>query len=175
MKTSWYLVKVLPGKERQLTDEFNRQIELGKLKNIKRFVCPTEKVVVNVKNKKVVREKVLYSGYLYFESFDNLNEDQLKTISLTPNIMSMGKDKLPIQLRDSDISRVLVDDNLTRHIDSKLTKYVIDEMVTIIDGPFSTFEGKITQIKPDDTVEVTFMIFGRPNKIDLKLNQIKKI
>ena len=175
MKTNWYLVKVLPGKERQLTEEFNRQIELGKMKNIKRFVCPTEKHIVNVRDKKVVRVKVLYSGYLYFESDELLSEDQLKTISLTQNIMSMGKDKLPLLMRESDVNRILVDENLERHVDSKLTKYYVDETVIITDGPFTTFCGKISQVLKNETVEVEIMIFGRATKVELLLNQIKKM
>ena len=85
METSWYVVKVLPGKERTLNEEFNKQINLGKLNNIIRFVCPTEKEFVVVKKKKVLKEKVLYSGYLYFESPKSLSEDELKHIS-RPNI-----------------------------------------------------------------------------------------
>ena len=67
MSTNWYIVKVMPGKERSLTEQFNKEISIGKIKNINRFVCPTEKNLVIVKNKKVLREKVIYSGYLYFE------------------------------------------------------------------------------------------------------------
>ena len=76
MEQSWYVVKVLPGKERSLSEQFNKEIELGRIKNISRFVCPTEKEFVALKNKKVLREKVLYSGYLYFESIKNLENDQ---------------------------------------------------------------------------------------------------
>ena len=68
MNTAWYVVKVLPGKERSLNEQFNKDIELGRIPNIVRFVCPTEKEMVVLKSKKVLREKVLYSGYLYFES-----------------------------------------------------------------------------------------------------------
>ena len=57
MNTNWYLVKVLPGKERQLTEEFNKQIEYGDIKSVSRFVCPTEKHMVVVRNKKMMREK----------------------------------------------------------------------------------------------------------------------
>ena len=60
MDTNWYVVKVMPGKERSLTEQFNKEIGLGKIKNILRFICPTEKELVTVKNKKVTREKVLY-------------------------------------------------------------------------------------------------------------------
>ena len=58
MESNWYVVKVLPGKERILKDDFNKQILQGKINNIERFVCPTERELKVVKNKKVVREKV---------------------------------------------------------------------------------------------------------------------
>ena len=38
METNWYVVKVLPGKERTLTEQFNKEISLGKIKNINRFI-----------------------------------------------------------------------------------------------------------------------------------------
>jgi len=175
MKTSWYLVKVLPGKERQMADEFNKQIEQGKMKNVNRFICPTEKHQVTVRNKKMIREKVLYSGYLYFESDQQLNEDQLKTISLTQNVMGMGGNRIPIQLRESDISRILKDEILDRHVDAKLTKYVIGETIIVNDGPFATFEGIVSEIKEDDKVDIEIKIFGRANTISLNMNQIQKI
>ena len=129
METSWYVVKVLPGKERSLTEQFNKEISLGKIKNIARFVCPTEKEFVAVKKKKVLREKVLYSGYLYFEALTKLSDDELKGIALIPNIMGMMGDKTPVQLRESDIRRILKDDTLEDHIDSKKLKYILGEQV----------------------------------------------
>ena len=106
---------MLPGKERSLAEEFNKNISQGKMNSVTRFVCPTEKQVVVVRNKKAIREKVLYSGYLYFESPKPLNEDELKTISLFPNIMGMGGNRLPIELRESDVRRILKDDVLEIH------------------------------------------------------------
>ena len=51
MNTAWYVVKVLPGKERSLTEQFNKDIGLGRINKIVRFVCPTEKEFVVVKTK----------------------------------------------------------------------------------------------------------------------------
>jgi transcriptional antiterminator NusG len=174
METKWYLVKVLPGKERSLAEEFNKYISLGKMNSITRFVCPTEKNVVVVRNKKAIREKVLYSGYLYFETPKKLNEDELKTISLLPNIMGMGGNRVPIELRDSDIKRILVDDVLEQHVDSKRLKYMIGEQVMVVEGPFNTFEGVISEIK-GEKVDVEIKIFGRNTAVELTLNQISKI
>jgi transcriptional antiterminator NusG len=174
MNTNWYLVKVLPGKERQLTEEFNRQIELGDIKSVKRFVCPTEKHMVVVRNKKMMREKVLYSGYLYFETPKQLNEDELKTISLFQNVMGMGGNRIPIELRESDVRRIIKDDVLEQREDSKRLKYVIGEHVTVVDGPFATFEGIISEIK-GEKIDVEIKIFGRNTAVELTMNQIEKI
>lgn len=174
METCWYVVKVLPGKERSLTEQFNKEIQLGKIDNIVRFVCPTEKEIVAVKNKKVTKEKVLYSGYLYFESSKKLDNDQLKGITLIPNIMGMMGDKTPIQLKESDIKRILKDDSLKEHQDSKTLKYIIGEQVRVNEGPFNTFEGTISDLK-GEKVDVEIKIFGRNNKVTLNLYQIEKL
>lgn len=174
MESNWYVVKVLPGKERSLNEDFNKQISLGKIKNVIRFVCPTEKHFVVVKNKKVLREKVLYSGYLYFEATNKLDEPELKTISLIPNIMGMMGDRMPVLLKEADVRRILKDDTLEEHIESKRLKYVIGERVVISEGPFSSFEGIISDVK-GDKVDVEVKIFGRNTAVSLTLNQIEKI
>ena len=174
MEQCWYVVKVLPGKERSLSEQFNKEIGLGKIKNINRFVCPTEKEFVALKNKKVLREKVLYSGYLYFESIKKLEEDQLKEIALIPNIMGMMGERIPVKLRESDIRRILKDDSLEQHLDSKKLKYISGEIVKVIEGPFTSFEGTIKELK-NDKVDVEIKIFGRNTPVTLTLNQIEKI
>jgi transcriptional antiterminator NusG len=174
MESNWYVVKVLPGKERSLNEDFNKQISLGKIKNVIRFVCPTEKHFVVVKNKKVLREKVLYSGYLYFEATNKLEEPELKTISLIPNIMGMMGDRMPVLLKEADVRRILKDDTLEEHIESKKLKYIIGERVVISEGPFSSFEGIISDVK-GDKVDVEVKIFGRNTAVSLTLNQIEKI
>jgi len=174
MENNWYVVKVLPGKERSLTEQFNKEISLGRIDNIVRFVCPTEKEFVVVKNKKVIREKVLYSGYLYFEAPKRLMEEQLKIISTIPNIMGMMGDRMPLLLKETDVRRILKDDTLEEHIESKKLKFVIGESVIVSEGPFKTFEGVISDIK-GDKIDVEIKIFGRNTAVSLTLEQIQKL
>ena len=173
MSTAWYVVKVLPGKERSLTEQFNKDIGLGRISNIMRFVCPTEKEFVVVKNKKTIREKVLYSGYLYFESPKQLEEDDLKIISLIPNIMGMMGDRMPMLLKETDVRRILKDDSLEEHIESKKLKFNMGEPIMVCDGPFKDFEGIIKEVK-GDRVDVEIKIFGRNTAVSLTLEQIQK-
>ena len=55
MSTAWYVVKVLPGKERSLNEQFNKDIGLGRIININRFVCPTEKELVVLIKPTIIR------------------------------------------------------------------------------------------------------------------------
>lgn len=173
MENIWYVVKVLPGKERSLAEQFNKEISLGKINNIVRFICPTEKEFVVVKNKKVIREKVLYSGYLYFEAPKRLEEEQLKVISTIPNIMGMMGDRMPLLLKDTDVRRILKDDTLEEHIESKKLKFDSGETIIVCDGPFNDFNGTIKEIK-GEKVDVEIKIFGRNTLVSLNLDQIRK-
>jgi transcriptional antiterminator NusG len=173
MNTTWYVVKVLPGKERSLTEQFNKDIGLGRISNVMRFICPTEKEFVVVKNKKTLREKVLYSGYLYFEAPKKLEEDDLKIISLIPNIMGMMGDRMPMLLKENDVRRILKDDTLEEHIESKKLKFDNGEPIIVCDGPFKDFNGIIKELK-GDRVDVEIKIFGRNTAVSLTLEQIQK-
>jgi transcriptional antiterminator NusG len=173
MSTAWYVVKVLPGKERSLTEQFNKDIQMNRISNIMRFICPTEKEFVIVKNKKVIREKVLYSGYLYFEAPKQLEEDDLKIISLIPNIMGMMGDRMPMLLKETDVRRILKDDTLEEHIESKKLKFDTGESIIVCDGPFKEFSGVIKEVK-GDRVDVEIKIFGRNTAVSLTLDQIQK-
>jgi transcriptional antiterminator NusG len=174
MSTSWYVVKVLPGKERQLTEQYNKEISLGSIKNILRFVCPLEKNLVVVKNKKVIREKVLYSGYLYFETKQKLNDDDLKVIAHQQSIMGILGDKTPVLLRESDVARILKDEVLDEHIQSKKITLNSGDIVSISDGAFSGFNGVISSVK-GDKVDVEVKIFGRGTIVTVGIEHVEKV
>jgi transcriptional antiterminator NusG len=173
MDTYWYVVKVLPGKERKLAEQFNKEISLGNIKNIQRFICPLEKETVILRKKKVTREKVLYSGYLYFESTKKLENDDLKVIASIQNIMAMGGDRTPVLLNSSDIKRILKDDTLEEHIESKRLIYKIGTNVKVTDGPFNGFNGIVSEVN-GEKVTIEVKIFGRNSNVELTLSQIEK-
>jgi transcriptional antiterminator NusG len=172
METYWYVVKVLPGKERKLCDSFNKEITMGNIKNIIRFVCPIEKEVVVLRKKKVIRDKVLYSGYLYFESDRQLEDDELKVIAGIQNIMAMGGDRRPALLNKIDIKRILKDDTLEDHIESKKQKFKIGDRVKVTEGPFNTFNGVVSEINGDKVV-IEIKIFGRNSNVELTTSQVE--
>jgi transcription termination/antitermination protein NusG len=171
MESFWYLVKVLPGKERQLEQQFNEEISLGRIPDIKTFVCPVEKQLKVVNKKKVVRDKVIYTGYLYFESNERLDVDQLKNLSYLPGIMGILGDRTPVLIRDVEMKKVLKSEN--EEVLKNDTIYRKGELIKITDGPFKTFEGHISEIR-DEKVDVEVTIFGRVTNVNLDIFQIEK-
>lgn len=174
MQNNWYLVKVLPGKERQLTEQYNKEISLGKISNILRFVCPLEKNLVVVKNKKVTREKVLYSGYLYFETAQRLTDDELKTIASQQSIMGILGDRVPVLLRESDVMRILKDEMLEDHLHSMNSNFTTGDNVKITEGPFVDFNGVVSANR-GDKIEVEVKIFGRGTIVTVSPLHIERI
>ena len=174
MTNFWYIIRVLPGKERQLAEHFNEQISLGKLNEIIRFICPTENEFITLRKKKVLREKVIYNGYIYFETTNKLSEDELKHISINSNILSMSGSKLPSLMSDSDVRKIMKEDDIIKRAESKLTKYIKGETVIINDGPFKTFEGTVVDFI-GDKINLEVKIFGRNTPVTLDITQINKI
>lgn len=175
MEAYWYVLRVMPGKERQISDEYNEKITLGKITNILKFVCPIEKEMITLRKKKVLRDKVIYSGYIYFETENKLTEDELKIISGHENVMSMSGTKLPQLLRQSDVDRIVsVTNKKLEKTTDNTEKYYTDENVEITCGPFSGFTGIIKEII-NDKVTLETIVFGRPTKVTLNKNEIKKI
>jgi transcriptional antiterminator NusG len=173
MESFWYVIKVMPGRERKLNEQFNQQIQTGKIENISRFICPTEHTSVSVKEKKIVKEKVLYSGYLYFESFKRLNDSELKYISGFEGIMGMMGDKTPLLVRNEEVEKILKDDALENHLESKRIRLMKGDEVLVLEGPFQTFHGIVNEIR-DNKVEINVKIFGRDTSVSLTLDQIEK-
>jgi transcriptional antiterminator NusG len=87
--------------------------------------------------------------------------------------MGMIGDKMPLLLKETDVRRILKDDTLEEHIESKKLKFVIGESVIVSEGPFKTFEGVISDIK-GDKIDVEIKIFGRNTAVSLTLEQIQK-
>jgi transcriptional antiterminator NusG len=174
MENKWYVLKVTPGKERQMNENFNTLIALDRMGYVNRFICPMEKEFVVLRKKKVLRDKILYSGYLYFETQRELNDNELKEISSHPFVMSMLGDKKPRLMGRQDINKIIKDEMLNEHKYVKSITFAVGEDVVLTDGPFASFNGTITEIK-GDKVELQVKIFGRLTPVTIDLQNIKKI
>lgn len=170
----WYVVKVLPGKEKQIQEQFNKEIELGEFKYIKRFVCPTETNTVVVRNKKTTRETVIYTGYLYFETENKLTEGELRFVGGNSMIMGILGDRKPVLLNPNDVRKIIKDEKLEVHNQNKKRIFAVGEEIKIVDGAFKGFTGTVLEIK-GEMVNIEVKIFGVGSKVNMNKNDINKL
>jgi transcriptional antiterminator NusG len=87
--------------------------------------------------------------------------------------MGMMGDRMPMLLKETDVRRILKDDTLEEHIESKKLKFDTGESIIVCEGPFKDFNGIIKEVK-GDRVDVEIKIFGRNTAVSLTLEQIQK-
>jgi len=82
VETKWFVLRVLSGKERKIKDYLDIEIRRSGWGNvITQIMCPVEKVFKVVGGKKVMREKILFSGYILLEATTSrLSDDMIQTI-----------------------------------------------------------------------------------------------
>jgi transcriptional antiterminator NusG len=71
------------------------------------------------------------------------------------------------------ITEKVKDDILENHVESKKLKYSKGDSIKVIEGPFSSFDGIISEVK-GDKIDIEIKIFGRNTAVSLTLNQIEK-
>ena len=85
----WYVLRVVSGKELKVKEAFEKACSIyDNLKeNLEQVLVPTEKVYVTRAGKKVLKEKVLFSGYVYVKvSFAEGVEDMMVN---TTNVVNL--------------------------------------------------------------------------------------
>jgi transcriptional antiterminator NusG len=179
LDTKWFVLRVLSGKERKIKEYLDVEIRRsGWGGTITQILCPVEKVFKVVGGKKVMREKILYSGYILLESTSSrLSDEMLQTIkSVTGVIHFLGKDN-PDALRKSEVNKMFGKmDEMADNGVSMSEPFIEGETVKIIDGPFNDFNGTIEEVNDDKKkLKVVVKIFGRATPVELSFMQVEKI
>ena len=82
----WYVLRAISGKEAKVKEILDAQIKNTDLgNNLFQVLIPTEKVLTVRGGKKVVKEKNLYSGYVFIEA--NLTSEVIYQLVNTSNVI----------------------------------------------------------------------------------------
>ena len=176
LKKAWYVLRAISGKEakvKEVLDGAIRNTGLGDY--VFQVLIPTEKVMSVKNGKKVVKEKNLYSGYVFVECL--LTGEVLSELRNTTNVIDFlrgrGKDAAPESLRESEVRRMLgaADDMLDGMDDGN--DYMVGEAVKVTAGPFSGFDGIIEEVNREKKkLKVMVKIFGRKTPLELENSQV---
>ncbi len=178
-ENKWFVLRVLSGKERKIKEYLDIEIRRSGWGNtISQIMCPVEKVFKVVGGKKVMREKILYSGYILLEATAaRLSDDMIQTIKNVSGVIHfLGKDH-PDALRRSEVNKMFGKmDELADSGVSMSEPFIIGESVKIIDGPFNDFNGSIEEINDEKKkLKVIVKIFVRATPVELSYMQVEKV
>lgn len=178
-KKGWYVLRAISGKEAKVKEILDAQIkntDLGEY--LFQVLIPTEKVMTVRNGKKVVKERNLYSGYVFIEA--DLRPEVIHILSNTTNVIDFlrGRDKgsQPERLRQAEVMRMLgAVDDLTDPADNEVNDYIVGETVKVNEGPFNGFTGTIEKVdREKKKLIVMVKIFGRPNPLELDNSQVER-
>ena len=172
---SWYSLRVISGKEKVTKENILREADEASVSNdIEEVFLPYEKVVVVRNNKKTIKEKMFFPGYILINM--NLNNQSKYVVENTQGVLSFvgPKGSDPVPLTEKEIKRIFgeVADKEGREI--LTTSYKVGDMVQVISGPFIDFSGHIEEVNDEkQKVKVVVSIFGRPTSVELDCFQIE--
>lgn len=176
LKKAWYVLRAISGKEakvKEVLDGAIRNTGLGDY--VFQVLIPTEKVMSVKNGKEVVKERNLYSGYVFVECI--LTGEVLYELRNTTNVIDFlrgrGKDAAPESLRESEVRRMLgAADELADGGDEG-NDYIVGEAVKVTSGPFSGFDGIIEEVNREKKkLKVMVKIFGRKTPLELENSQV---
>jgi transcription termination/antitermination protein NusG len=175
----WYVVRAVSGQENKVKAYIENEINrLGMGDFISQVLVPTEKVVTVKDGKKIVKDKVYFSGYVMIEA--NLAGEIphiIKSISGVIGFLGEVKGGDPVPLRLSEVNRMLGKvDELAVTVDAQSIPYNVGETIKVIDGPFNGFNGTVDKVNEEKRkLEVMVKIFGRKTPLELSFMQVEKV
>ena len=178
-KRGWYVLRAISGKEAKVKEVLDAQIKNTDLGNhLFQVLIPTEKVMTVRNGKKIVKERNLYSGYVFIEA--DLQGEVMHQLTNTTNVIDFlrGREKgsKPERLRHSEVMRMLgMADDMTGPDTFEVNDYIVGETVKVNDGPFNGFTGTIEKVdREKKKLIVMVKIFGRPNPLELDNSQVER-
>lgn len=174
----WYCLRAISGKELKVKELLDAEIKNGDFKdNVQEVFVPTEPTISQKGNKKEVKQKVLFSGYVFVRC--RLVGEVQSQLANTTNVVNflMGRvTKKPEPLPDEQVEA------MKRHVDSIVEtedatqiSFVVGETIRVNDGPFKDFDGVIEEISVEKKkLKVSVKIFGRKTPLELNFDQVIK-
>ena len=172
---NWYSLRVISGKEKVVEQNILYESKKNDIEQlIEEVFVPFEKVVELKINKKVVKEKMFFPGYILIKM--HMNKKTKYVIENINGVMSFvgPKGEFPVPLRDSEIKRIFGEVERQEGREVMVTPFKKGDYVKVIAGPFIDFSGTVEEVNDDkQKVKIVISIFGRLTPVELDYFQVE--
>lgn len=171
----WYSLRVISGKEQATKENILLEVEEAGIESeISEVFLPFEKVIEVRNNKKRIKEKMFFPGYMLINM--NMNSQSKYVVENAPGVLSFvgPKGSNPIPLKQNEIKRIFGEVEMKEGREFLTTSYKVGDSVKVIAGPFIDFTGNIEEVNDEkQKVKVVVSIFGRPTSVELDCFQVE--
>jgi transcriptional antiterminator NusG len=178
----WYVVKVQSGREESIKEAIERRVKIEGLEDyFGQIVIPVERVVEMRNNKRVVRERKLFPGYLMVEvEFNDRILYLFRETAGVGDFVGAGVNRAPVPMSEREVERMLHKAPGGKEEAEKVVqgKPPVDrgDRVKVKDGTFAGMEGEVKEvIEARNQVRVELIIFGRGVPVDLEYWQVEPV
>ena len=172
----WYIIHTYSGFEQKVAESLRtRASAFGYADRIGQLLIPTEEVFELRNGKKVTSKRMLYPGYVLVEM--EMDDTLWHAVKDTPRVTGfVGGGNHPVPLTADEVNQILYRQQDSAVRPKPKQSFERNETVRIIEGPFTSFTGKVDEINTErDTLRVLVTIFGRATPVELEFGQVEKV
>lgn len=171
----WYIVNVQTSCEQMAKASIEERVRSLHLEDkFGQILIPSENVVELVKGKKATRARKFFPGYIFVQM--QLEDSTWHIVRNASKVTGFVGNKMkPSEVPEDQVMRVTKQMEMGAEKVAPKVKFSVGESVTVVDGPFSGFNGAVEEINPEKgKVKVLVSIFGRPTPVELDFVQVEK-
>jgi len=172
----WYIIHTKTMYEDKVKSHILREVELKSLQDkIFEIIIPTEDVIEIRKNKKYVKKRKFFPGYIMVNMI--LGDDIYWVIKNAPGVSDFLGGKKPIPMLDREVDMLLNQINVSSATKPKpAIMFEKDQNVRVMEGAFANFVGVVNEINHEKgKLTVMVSIFGRSTPVVVDFLQVEKI
>jgi transcriptional antiterminator NusG len=176
MANQWYVVHTYSGYEDKVKKSLGMSVvNLNMQDAISQILVPTEEVVEVKKDRKRIKKRKFYPGYIFIEM--TMNDTTYWLIRNTAGVTGFLGDVKPVAMSQSEVENLLnivVNPNASKPRPAVL--FEKEENVRIIEGPFKHFIAIVEEVNHErGKLKVMVTIFGRSTPVELDFLQVEKM
>src|SRR3989339_1888266 len=172
----WYVVHTYSGHEDRVRSNLDKAVaNLGLAERISQIAVPTEEVVEIKRNKKCVKKRKFFPGYVFVEM--TIDNETYWLVRNTAGVTGFLGGVKPVAMPDDEVKNLL--ETMSSPTGAKPRPAITfekEENVRIIEGPFKHFVGIVEEVNEErGKLKVMVTIFGRPTPVELDFLQVEKL
>ncbi len=171
-----YVLSVTSGQEALVIENLQERInKQGLAEDVIDYLCPMVNEASIKKGEKVVKQKKLYPGYVFFKS--RMNDKIWYVVRNTPGVrLIVGAETKPIPLSDQEYQDMMQQIAQSQERSELNIPYKVGDVVLLKHGDFKGMKGNIKELDPEKgAVVVHIEMLGRLTPVAIAIDQIELV